>query len=380
VTDSQVGVLDGIAFTIGLIAEIPSGAMADKFGRDKMMKIGQILVGVGFIIQAFGTSLIPFAVGQAVVMIGVAFVSGADEALFFDKLQFKESSPDWRKLITRGSQVALLAATAATVVGSWLHTFDPKLPWILTGLAFICSVLVVLTIKEEQKVKKKQDVWQEVTEHLTDIKEGFVKFASKKLLLYVPLIIAVQGLFYAAGWGLLRLVLLDRFHFSPFAGSIVISVSSLATVGLLSLMHKYAERLSEKRVLFFISSLAGVSLLASVFDIGMWGFFVIFALYAGEHMLQPFMSEIINYRTDSKQRATALSVASFLRTLPYIGLAPLIGFLNTTDRLEYFLVSWTIFIALAVFFYLVSRKQDVQISISEEAEIIDTEPRVPEIE
>ena len=104
ITDSEVGILDGLAFAIGLIAEVPSGVLADKFGRDKMAKLGQILAGSGLLIQAFGSNLMPFMVGQATMMIGVSFVSGEDEALFFNKLQFK--SLDWRKLVTKGSQIA----------------------------------------------------------------------------------------------------------------------------------------------------------------------------------------------------------------------------------------------------------------------------------
>ena len=83
INDQQVGILDGMAFTIGLIAEVPSGALADKFGRDKIVKIGQILTGMGFLIQAVSSHFIPFFIGQTILMVGASFVSGADEALFF---------------------------------------------------------------------------------------------------------------------------------------------------------------------------------------------------------------------------------------------------------------------------------------------------------
>lgn len=377
ITDQQVGILDGLAFMIGLIAEVPSGVMADKFGRDKMVKIGQILAGSGLLIQAFGTSFLPFVVGQSIMMIGVSFVSGADEALFFDKLQFKQTV-DWRKLVTRGSQIALVGSTTALILGGLLHQIDPRIPWILTGLSFISSVILIWSIKENRPEKAKQKLLAELSEHLKDIKSGFAEFGTKKLFLYVPIIIAVQGLFYTAGWGLLRLVLLDRFHFSPFAGSIVVSASSLITIGLLSFMHKYAERMSEKRILVFISAIAGASLLSSLFDIGIWGFFVILSLYAGEHVLQPFMSEILNYRTEEKNRATVLSVSSFLRTMPYVALAPIIGFLNTQNTLEYFLITWTIFIGLSVIFYLSLKKRDAQISFAK-TDVELEEHRVPEI-
>jgi len=363
ISDREIGILDGVAFAIGLVAEVPSGVLADKFGRDKMVRLGQLLAGSGLIIQAFGQSLVPFIVGQAIMMVGVSFVSGADEALFFDRLQFKQTSMDWRKLVTRGSQVALIGTTSAIILGGLLHNIDPRIPWILTGISFISSVILVWPIKDTRKFKEKQKILPELKDQLVSIKLGFTEFLSTKLFLYVPIIIIVQGLFYTTGWGLLRLVLLDRFHFSPFAGSIAIASCSLITVAILVFMHKYAEQLSEKRVLTLISILAGASLLLSIADIGLWGYFVILALYAGEHVLQPFISEVLNYRTSEDNRATVLSVSSFLRTLPYVILAPIIGFLNTQNKLEYFLIIWALLIGGAIVFYLFLKKHDSQISL-----------------
>ena len=356
---------------------MPSGVIADKFGRDKIVKLGQILVSGGFLIQAFGSSFVPFLVGQAVLMIGVSLVSGADEALFFDKLQF-EKTTDWRKLITRGSQVALIGSTVALMIGGRLYEINPRIPWILTGFSFISSVLLIWSIKETHRARAKQKLFIELKEQLIDIKSGFTEFGKQKLFLYVPIILTVQGLFYTVDGGLLRLVLLDRFRFSPFLGSISISVSSLITVGILSYVHKYGEKMSEKRVIALISVLAGASLLISVFDIGLWGFFVILTLYIGEQVLQPFMSEILNYRTEKEQRATVLSIYSFMRTLPYVVLAPIIGHLNTQNQLEYFLITWTMLIGIAIIFYLLLKKRDAQISLIK-ANVDFNEKRVPEI-
>jgi len=361
ITDQQVGILDGLAFGIGLLAEVPSGALADKFGRDKMVRLGQILAGGGLLIQAFGSSFLPFFVGQAVMMIGVAFMSGADEALFFKKLNFERTSTDWRKLVMRGSQAALIGSLIATVAGGWFHTINPRIPWVLTGIAFIIAALIIWPVKETRTKNVRQKLSIEIKSYLNDIKTGFSQFRLPKLWLYVPIIVTVQGLFYTAGWGLLRLVLLDRFRFDPFWGSIVIASSILITVWILSIMHKHADRLSEKNVLTLISLGAVASLLLSLADIGVWGYIVILTLYAGEHIMYPFMSEILNNHAPEKQRATVLSVASFLRTLPYVGLAPLIGYLNTQMRLEYFLASWAVLMFIAILLYLSLKKRDTQI-------------------
>lgn len=363
ITDQQVGILDGMAFAIGLIAEVPSGALADKFGRDKMVRLGQILAGSGLLIQAAGSSFMPFFVGQAIMMIGVAFVSGADEALFFDRLKFDRNSLQWRKLVTRGSQFALIGTLVAIILGGILHNINPRIPWFLTGSSFIISAILIWPVIDERKKIARQKFIPELKSYLLDIKTGFMEFRLPKLWIYVPLIITVQGLFYTTGYGLLRLVLLDRFTFSPFLGSLAIASSSLITIGLLSYMHKYADRLSEKRVLTFISLAAAAGLLLSLANIGLWGYIVILTLYAGEHVLQPFMSEILNYHAPERQRATVLSVASFLKSLPYVILAPVIGYLNTNDKLNYFLLIWAALILGAVLVYLSQKKADEKIKL-----------------
>lgn len=363
ITDAQVGVLDGLAFGIGLIAEVPSGALADKFGRDRIVRLGQILAGTGLIIQAMGSSFAPFFVGQAIMMIGVSFASGADEALFFEKLNFGKASVNWRKLVTRGSQIALIGTLFATVSGGWFHNINPRIPWVLTGSSFIISALIIWGIKDDRPKATRQKFVKELVSYLGDIKTGFQHFRLPKLWLYVPIIITVQGLFYTAGWGLLRLILLSRFDFSPLWGSIVIASSSLITVGLLSYMHKHAETISEKKVLTLISLAAAASLLLSIANIGYWGYIVILTLYAGEHILYPFMSEILNNHAPEDQRATVLSVASFLRTLPYVVMAPVIGALNTDGQLQYFLIGWAVLICLAVLLYLSSKQHDSKIKV-----------------
>ncbi len=365
ITDQQVGFLDGMAFAIGLIAEVPSGALADKFGRDKMVRLGQLLTGSGFLIQALGNGFVPFFVGQAILMTGVSFTSGADEALFFDKLKFDKDSVDWRKLVTRASQLTIIGSLFAYIAGGFLHTINPRLPWICTAIAFIISAVIIWPIREVRGERNKKLFLEEIQDYFQDIATGFGQFKHRSLLLYVPIIIAVQGLYYTFGWGLLRLVLLDRFHFDPLWGSLVVASSSLITFGVLAYMHKQAERISEKQIIVLISLSVLVSLLVSIPNIGIWGYFVILALYTGEHVMYPFMSEIINKAAPEKQRATVLSVASFLRTLPYVVLAPIIGALNYSGTLEYFLVGWSVLIGMAIVVYLVTRKRDSKIALEE---------------
>jgi hypothetical protein len=61
----------------------------------------------------------------------------------------------------------------------------------------------------------------------------------------------------------LRVVLLDRFTFSPLGGAIGVAACGVITVLLLHFMHKYADRLSEKRTLVVIALGCGQSAVGS---------------------------------------------------------------------------------------------------------------------
>jgi len=363
ITDQQVGLLDGMAFAIGVLAEVPSGALADKFGRDRMVRLGQVLLAGGILTQALNSSFTPFFIGQAIMMVGFSLISGADEALFFEKLGFARDSTLWRQLVTRGSQVALVATLAATVIGGWLHTINPRIPWLLTSAAFVAATCLIWPIKDTRPKEARGKLAEEVKSYLQDIKTGFAQFRLPALRPYVPVIITVQGLFYVTGYGLLRIVLLDRFRFSPFAGAAVIAICGVITVGVLHLTHKYADRLSEKRTLTLIALSAAAALLLPLADVGWWGFATILTLYAGEYILYAFMSEILNNNAPEAQRATVLSVASFLRMLPYACLAPLIGLLSTHGRLQYFLIAWALLMCGSVVLYTLAKRRDAKINL-----------------
>lgn len=364
ITDQQVGFLDGMAFAVGLLAEIPAGALADRFGRGVMTRLGQVLAGCGFFLQSAGSSFLPFLVGQAIIMTGESFASGADEALFFDKLQFSRSSTQWRKLVTRGSQAALLGALAATLLGGILHHSAPRIPWVLTGASFIGAAAVVWSVRDSRPKLIRRQFRAEMDAYLADIRQGFRQFAAPALRPYIPIVIIVQGLFYTTSYGLLRLVMLSRFRFTPLAGSVVIACCSLIAIGLLHVMHRFARTLSERRVITAIAASAAAGLLLSLFNIGTWGFAVILVLSAGEHTLYPFMSEVINYHAPATQRATLLSVASFLKALPYVVLGPIIGSLSTHHHLNYFLASWAALTVLAAALYLFYKKRSSRIPVA----------------
>ena len=360
--DAQVGLIGSLALVIGLITEIPSGALADKFGRNRMVRIGMIIAALGLGLQAIG-GFWPIIIFQIGAIIGFSLVSGADEALFFEKLKFRKNSLHWRRLIMRYSQMAYLALIVAVPIGGFLYEINPILPFILTSIAMLISTAIVWNVRDEPSSQTKSKVKissKEFRDYFASIKDGLRIFTGKKLRIYVPIILAVQGLLYFFDQGLLTIAFMDRFHFSESFGGIVIGAASLFAVVALHFMHKYAAKLGEKLVITALSLLIIASLVMAIFDIRMFGIFVILILYSGDGIIYPFISEVINKHTSNSSRSTVLSTASVLRMLPYILLAPLVGWLNTCGELWIFLTATSILIVMAWAYYVSRKRRDAE--------------------
>lgn len=350
-SDQQIGLLDGIAFVIGILAEIPSGALADLVGRARIVRLGMLLMAAGFLVQGLSSSFTPILIGQIIFLFGIAFTSGADDALFFDKLKFDRDSHEWRRLVMRGTQVSRATALIALVVGGALYSVDYRLAWHLNVVAFCLAAVALWGIRDQRVKRAKVSLGKAVTNYFGVITQGYREFTKPELLPYLPLIFSLQGLFYTFGFGLLRPALIDRFTFDAFWGSVIVASSNIVTVVALHYLMRNNQHIAEKKFLTALAGLAVAALVATIFPVGKVGLLIVIYLHVAEHILYPFMSEILNKHTAEAQRATVLSFASLLKSLPYAVLAPLIGWLNGIGHLEYYLVVWAVFVVLSAWFY-----------------------------
>ncbi|MCL2869273.1 MFS transporter [Candidatus Saccharibacteria bacterium] len=361
--DAQIGLLDAVAFSVGLLVEVPSGALADKIGRARTMKIGVVLASAGIGLQALGGFWL-ILIMQAMLMAGFALMSGADEALFFEKLKFSRDSTQWRQLIMRSVQAMAIAGFVAIPLGSWLYGVSPQLPFILCGLFFLLALIPIWHLQDEKSSKQKVKLITSFRDYGKDIASGFRAFAQLKLRLYVPLILTVWGSLYVFNWGLLKMILMDRFGFSETFGGIVLGSASLLMLIALQLVHKYSNKLHEKHVLSVLSLVVASSFILSVLHLPLGiSVAIIISLYLADGISRPFLSEILHNHTTDRQRATVVSVGNFFKEAPYVILAPLIGWLNTIGRLDIFLLIWPVLIVLAWSYYFVKKKHDEVVTV-----------------
>ena len=82
----DVNLVNTVYFATILLAEIPTGAIADVYGRKLSYIVSNILVGLGFFVYGNSSSLFGFLLAEIVVAIGATCESGAYQAWLIDSL------------------------------------------------------------------------------------------------------------------------------------------------------------------------------------------------------------------------------------------------------------------------------------------------------
>jgi MFS family permease len=83
---AQLSALFAVWSVTGFVAEVPSGALADRWSRRGVVVLAGVLQAVAFAVWTAAPQLWAFAIGFAVWGVAGALVSGASEALVYDGL------------------------------------------------------------------------------------------------------------------------------------------------------------------------------------------------------------------------------------------------------------------------------------------------------
>jgi len=119
----QLGLIDAFVFAIGLVADIPTGVLADRFGRRRIVILGVALGGAGYTVWGLASAGWMVVVGNILYAIGVSFQSGADDAMMYDYLKGQGKEGLWAKVSVNNYIIARVSYVASIFMGGdRLHT------------------------------------------------------------------------------------------------------------------------------------------------------------------------------------------------------------------------------------------------------------------
>ncbi len=110
----RISVLYILWSAVGLLLNVPAGALADRVSRRALLAVAGLSRAMGYAIWVIAPTFTGFAVGFVLWGIGGALISGTFEALVYDESVAAGAEDDYGQLIGRSGTVKLVASALMT--------------------------------------------------------------------------------------------------------------------------------------------------------------------------------------------------------------------------------------------------------------------------
>ncbi|MGC9398108.1 MAG: MFS transporter [Anaerolineae bacterium] len=332
---AEIGVMEVAASSVILLLELPSGVFADLVGRKRAMVIGSLLSTLAFLCVGLGSELWHFVLGWALSGASDAFHSGADEAMLYDSLKKLGRESDYLKVAGRLNLIGALTGVCGSIVGAYLFRVNVRLPWLLFALLIALAGLVVASMVEPHTSEKRYDVQNQI-EHL----KGAFAFAfthpTASWLIFFFLLLAFPMV--AFGTLMSQPYLVSRGYAVTSLGFVFALLGGVSGT-LSALSHRVERRLGERRSLLLVTVLyVALFILAGLVRLKSVAFVCVFLLYLVTYYKNVLFGSYLNRHVASEQRATVLSLRSFLHNVVVTLLIVLVGHLIDRYALDAVLV------------------------------------------
>ena len=143
--------LGGIFSATIVIAEVPTGVFADRFGRRRAMLLGALVMVASCLIAASSHGFAGFAVAEVLGALSLALCSGADSAYLYDLLAAHDRAHEYGRRESVASAWHLLGSALAFAGGGALATYDLELPYLATAFVAGAAAIVACMMRDDAK-------------------------------------------------------------------------------------------------------------------------------------------------------------------------------------------------------------------------------------
>ena len=349
---ASIGLFETIFHIASFSSEVPTGIIADRWGRKTSLFLGRVLAAIAAAIMLFARSWAFLAVSFAIHAVSYTCHSGAFDALLYDSLPDERKS-SFTRLMGRINSTALLGTSLAGVAAAALIA-RVSLDYLYWASIMVDAMAAVaaLSLPEDLAARRvaRRNMLAPATPSaaaggfLSDVKALLRTLRRRDLRNLLLLWGAVSALGTSAifyGQSLLKesLVPLSLVPIASTLGSLLAIVPTRSA-------YRIEERFGQLRAAaggsFFIP--ATVLAMGLVPGKAGWpGRAAVVALYLGLIVLQetmyPLFSDAVNTRTGSANRATVLSSGSMMFSVSMMVTFPLIGFVGDRIGLHWGMVA-----------------------------------------
>ncbi|BEP27804.1 MFS transporter [Helicovermis profundi] len=339
-----IGLLYSVREIITYIFEIPSGIIADNYGKKKELMICFVFYIISFILFFIGSNIYIVASAFIFYGLGEAFRSGTHKAMIYSYLERKDWFHHKTYVYGRTRSFSLLGSSLSAFV-SIIFVFNiPSLRWIflICILPYIADFFLIFSYPNylNEKVKNEFNLSDFFKESAGSIKSIFKNNKLRVILISSSFYDAIFKSIKDYIQPILKVIIIGSFITSDinikdaklkiYLGiiyGIFYIVSSFASKN----VYRITNKINSTRLMELSFDLMGILSLIIFFGMKMNSLLfvvaVFFILYVLKDSRRPIFVDVCGDNMKKTERATVLSIDSQIKSLFVIILAPLFGFI-----------------------------------------------------
>ncbi len=370
----QIGILVSFLNICINIMEIPSGALADIYGRKNCILLSLTSYIISFIIFAFSNSYEPLFAAVFFFSIGESFRTGTHKAMIFhwlrqnnrlnEKTMVYGYTRSWSKY---GSALAVIISSIIVILTKdyrWIFIFS-IIPYI-AGIWNISAYPDYLNNRFEGVINIKI-IFQHT---VNSVKNAFKKTQLRRLIIksmgfegtfditknFLQPILQTQALTIAA------LMLIPEEKSTAIVVGAVYFILHMISASASKRAHVFSDRFSSENIAIttlifigaFLAFLSAAGMYTNIFIISIAAYVLYYII---QNLWRPILVGIYDDYADNTEQATILSIESQAKTVGITILAPVAGFIADKWGIEgALLLSSVIMLMLGIFSLLGDRK------------------------
>lgn len=307
---------------VALLAEVPTGIIADRFSRKKALIYCLVLQAAAFATWLIMPNFIGYAVGFLLWGIGYAFSSGTFQAYLYEELREQGKKSEFNKIFARSQSMQLLGMMVAYVIASVIGASNYSLALVLSIAFSLTAAAITVSFPYASRRKPGEYAPERYVHALVNATKEVKR--SRVVLAYVLALAVITGLVgtieeYVA-------LFYSHVGFPTASIPIILAVGLLISTVLGWFAHRF-ENLSFVKV--SLMTVAGGCLLFVTMFGGMWAaMFGMMALMRLLILSDTLFNSSLQHVIEDERRATVGSLASFGGSLVAIVFMGIIGILS----------------------------------------------------
>jgi len=315
----QISTLFILWSVVDLMTNIPTGVLADKFSRKKLLALGQLLKAASFVSWFTYPHYAGFALGFALWGVGGALTDGTFEALIYDELKAVQREAEYVKITGRAFSFSLIGDLAATLTAGVAILLGYGFIFAASIAAILASSLFVLALPETPRFEQVAD-----TRYFSMLRAGIKEVLHNRILLAFVGLAGFIGAVYGVLEEYVPLFVRDTGANLSFIAWVVGVTVGAAALGSF-IAYRY-EKLSTVRFMLLLT-FAGLLLLIAGASSKVFAVALVVGYTFVIRMLKQIYDGKLQHTIGSGLRATITSVSGFALELLAVLAYLLYGFM-----------------------------------------------------